>query len=308
MPCYSPLRGYKDVSTGGIQFRKENAGPKMEVACGQCLGCRLDRSRDWAARIVHESEQHEQNCFITLTYRDQVECTPEQLKKGLHLPSDLSLHKTHFQKFLKKLRKRFPENKIRYFHCGEYGEENQRPHYHACMFGIDFNDSVLYQEREGIFLYSSTILDELWGYGFTTVGELTFDSAAYTARYVLKKVTGPLAHDYYLRNDLDGNLSYVEPEYCTMSRRPGIGKDYYHEFKQDFFPSDECPVPGKGVYAKVPRYYTGLLEKESPEELEMVKNRRLSHRKKHSEDYTARRLEDRYKVKKAQLSNLVRNL
>ena len=96
----------------------------MEVGCGQCLGCRLDRSRMWAMRIVHESTLHELdggNCFVTLTYRDRLECSQEQLEKGYHVPDDWSLHKEHFQKFMKRLRKAFHPQKIRFFHCGEYG-------------------------------------------------------------------------------------------------------------------------------------------------------------------------------------------
>ena len=132
MPCYSPLKGWKDEFTGGIKFRREGATEAMEVACGQCLGCRLDRSRMWATRIVHESSLHELdggNCFVTLTYRDPVECSPGQLKEGLHVPSDWSLHKEHFQKFMKRLRKAFAPQKIRFYMCGEYGN--------VCKHGID---------------------------------------------------------------------------------------------------------------------------------------------------------------------------
>ena len=117
MPCYSPLKGWKDIDTGGIRFDRSNCHTKMEVACGQCLGCRLDRSRMWAYRIVHEAGLHELECgnsFITLTYRDRIECNLEQLQKGYQIPDDWSLHKSHFQKFMKRLRKVFAQ-KIRFF-------------------------------------------------------------------------------------------------------------------------------------------------------------------------------------------------
>ena len=126
----------------------------MVVACGQCLGCRLDRSRMWAMRVVHEAAMHESSCFITLTYRDPVECTDEQLANGWHIPADWSLHKDHLQKFWKRLRK--AGFRVRYFGCGEYGDVCKhglsttndgerphcpncnlgRPHYHACVFGF----------------------------------------------------------------------------------------------------------------------------------------------------------------------------
>ena len=116
MPCYSPLKGFKSKENGGIVFkRSKDAGEAMEVACGSCLGCRLDRARMWAARIVHESSLYDDQCgnsFITLTYDDD------------HLPEDEGLRKSDFQKFMKRLRKAMPQ-KIRFFMCGEYGDHCQ---------------------------------------------------------------------------------------------------------------------------------------------------------------------------------------
>ena len=103
MPCYSPLKGFRNKENGGIVFKRSKiAGEAMEVACGQCLGCRLDHSRMWATRIIHEAESWDENCFITLTYNDD------------HLPSDGSLVKSDFQKFMKKLRKRVYPRRVRY--------------------------------------------------------------------------------------------------------------------------------------------------------------------------------------------------
>ena len=110
MPCFSPLRGFKDPHTGGLTFRRDGVRSEMEVACGQCLGCRLDYSRMWALRISHEAVMHEfdgGNCFVTLTYRDERDCTEDQLRGGFHVPRDWSLHVEHFQKFMKRLRKFF---------------------------------------------------------------------------------------------------------------------------------------------------------------------------------------------------------
>lgn len=107
MPCYSPLKGWRDAETNQLIFKAVPGAREAEVACGSCLGCRLDRSRDWAIRIVHESQLHELgngNSFVTLTYRDPIDCDQEQLNKGLHIPDDWSLHKEHFQKFMKRLR------------------------------------------------------------------------------------------------------------------------------------------------------------------------------------------------------------
>ena len=274
----------------------------MEVPCGQCLGCRLDRSREWAARIVHESTLHEANCFITLTYREPQECTLQQIKEKWHLPDDGSLHKSHYQKFMKRLRKHFKHRTIRYYHCGEYGDELQRPHYHACLFNCEFVDQQLFKNNNGYPLFTSQLLEKLWPYGYSTIGNLTFETAAYTARYCLKKITGEQAHEHYLRWDENGEAYWLQPEYNTMSRRPGIGKDWYDKYKDDVFPSDEIPVPGHGIDKKVPRYYQQLFKESDPETLDKIKLVRQKFKAAHRADYTPQRLYERYKVKKAQLA------
>jgi len=311
MPCYSPLKGWKDPENGGLIFKRTaRVTEELEVACGQCLGCRLDRALMWAMRIVHESTLSAPglgNCFITLTYRDEADATPEQRAAGLYLPRDGSLNKAHFQKFIKRVRKHFPQ-KIRYFHCGEYGDENWRPHYHACMFNVSFDDIQLYQSDEGFNTYTSPTLEKLWPYGFSTIGELNFDTAAYTARYCLKKVTGHNAQEHYLRSDEDGMAYWLQPEYVTMSLKPGIGHDWYKKYKDDVFPSDETPVPGKGIIGKVPRYYQTILEHEDPETLDLVKAMRKKFIEAHGHDFTPERLMAKYKVAKAKNKEKERQL
>lgn len=327
MPCYSPLKGWKDAETGGIVFRKDgNVIDNMEVACGQCLGCRLDRSRMWAMRIVHESGLHiadQGNSFITLTYRDKIGATQEQLDNGYHIPDDWSLHKDHFVKFMKRLRKHFPQ-RIRFFHCGEYGNICKhnidlrvvkcpmcnvgRPHYHAILFNCSFDDLEVSGTNLDEPRFTSPTLEKIWKYGFVDVGEVNFESAAYVARYVLKKVNGEAADSHYMQCDMDGVVTFVEPEYCTMSRKPGIGRDWYERYKDDVFPSDEVPVPGSGVFKKVPRYYEEILKHEDALTLEEIKAMRQKFMEENSDEYTPERLMDKYKVKKAQVNLLRRSL
>lgn len=269
----------------------------MEVACGQCIGCRIDRVGMWAVRNVHESclpSNHFGSCFITLTYRDPSECTPDQLNKGHYIPSDYSLNKSHFQKFIKRLRKHFSDRKIRYFHCGEYGELG-RPHYHALLFNVDFADSIVYKQEQGVTTYESETLANLWPYGFSTVGELNWDTASYTSGYILKKITGRKAEDHYMRCDEYGVAYWLQPEYVTMSLKPGIGAEYYEQYKDDIFPSDKVWVPGKGLFPKVPKYYQTLLERSDPETLELVRKDREQFMKLHGHDFTPERLEARHK-------------
>lgn len=248
-------------------------------------------------RIVHEASLHDDNCFITLTYDDQ------------HLPADGSLNKKHFQDFMKRLRKRFSHVRIRYYHCGEYGEQLGRPHYHACLFGLDFQDKQLFSQQDEYSVYTSQVLADTWQLGFVTVGELTFESAAYCARYVTKKVTGHNAPDHYERVDPEtGEIYWLLPEYSTMSRRPGIGKDWYDTYKTDLWPSDEVPVPGSGVFKKVPRYYETILKNEQPSDHETIKQIRKKFRQEHSEEYTPGRLMSKYRVQKAKADMLKRGL
>ena len=322
MPCYSPLKGWRDAETGAWKSKAAGCEDEMEVACGSCLGCRLDRARMWSMRIVHEASLHEfdhGNCFITLTYREPIECTQKQLDNGLHVPADWSLHKSHFQKFMKRLRKVFPQ-KIRYFMCGEYGAtcrhgfqlndvscpvcNTGRPHYHAILFNCTFPDLVKYTQSHGEDRYTSPLLEKVWKYGFVDVGEVNFESAAYVARYALKKVTGVPADTHYFDSE---NGDFKTPEYCAMSRGGrekgpgGIGAQWYEKHKDDLFPSDEVPVSGQGVIKGMPRYYEELFKEEDPLTLEEIKEKRQEFLRENADEYTPERLYSKYKVKKAHL-------
>lgn len=293
MPCYSPLKGYRSryVNESGkrsIVFSAKEGylDLPVEVACGQCIGCRLERSRQWAIRCVHEASLHDENCFITLTYDNE------------HLPPDGSLKVEDFQKFMKRLRKHFNGERIRYYHCGEYGDRTNRPHYHALLFGIDFRDKSLFRiSPSGEKLYRSPTLERLWPFGYSTIGNVTFESAAYVARYIMKKVTGEKAEEHY-----QGRT----PEYTTMSRRPGIAAGWYEKYKDDVYPRDEVIMRGKPM--RPPKFYDRLYEIDDEVGYELVKARRKAEAKKYADNQTPERLRVREAVKKAQISRLVRPL
>lgn len=292
MPCYSPLRGYRsrfvNPETGkrGIVFDRKDAFTDLEVefACGQCIGCRLERSRQWAIRCVHEASLYERNCFITLTYDNE------------HLPSNGSLVKRDFQLFMKSLRKKFGSG-IRYFHCGEYGDEFGRPHYHAVIFNHDFEDKKLFKVDNGHRLYTSDDLSELWPVGHSLIGDVTFQSAAYVARYLLKKITGKKSDEHY-----EGR----QPEYTTMSRRPGIGRGWFDQYSDDLFPSNFVVHDGKKM--KIPVFYDRIYEIDNPESFQTLKNKRRLMGKQRAEDNSLRRLAVKEKVKLASISTLQRKL
>lgn len=252
MDCVNPMAAVFDEHTKkyrfvgavhdfkrGKDFLFDSSQKLVYLPCGQCYACRIARSRDWAVRCVLEARAFgDENCFITLTYNDD------------HLPKDLSLHKEDFQKFMKRLRKN-SGLKIRYYMCGEYGDLYQRPHYHACLFGYKPKDLVLLFQKNGVKLYRSSFLEKCWTFGFVTVGNVTYESAAYVARYILKKQTGLSADAHY-----NGRL----PEYTNMSLKPGIGTSYFEKYSDEVYNRDFVVVRD-GIKAQVPRYFDSIYDR-----------------------------------------------
>lgn len=252
MPCYHTWEPSHQL---GLK-------PGLQLPCGWCIGCRIDRSRDWAIRCMHESKLHEQNCFITLTYADE------------HLPADRSLNHRHWQLFAKKLTKK--RGPFRFYMCGEYGENFHRPHYHAILFGIDFPDKQPIRrlaERHAYF--ESAELSALWIHGYAQLGLLTLQSAAYVARYVMKKITGDRAQAHYTYIDEHGEMHQRKPEYNQMSRGGrtgrGLAYNFWKKHQTDF---NQGNVIHNGHETKAPRYYDKLLADSNLPALEKAKQKR----------------------------------
>jgi len=313
MRCFHPITGWRSrqVELNGkrkIVFNKAYGYTDLEVKvpCGQCVNCRLERSREWAIRCVHEAQMHQDNTFITLTYNNE------------NLPKDGGLVKKDYQDFMKRLRKELWPRKIRYYHCGEYGSVRSkngqvlkgllgRPHYHAILFGYQFPDLEFLKEKKGVKLYTSPSLERIWGKGFVTVGAVTFESAAYVARYVMKKRTGEQAEgdegkNHYVKPDENGELHLVQPEYTTMSRRPGIAREWFENFSDDL---KKDFITHKGKRFKPPKYYDQIFEIEDPEHYQRIKAQR-KRKAKEDEDNTPDRMEQKEKVKQAQVKQLIR--
>jgi len=304
VPCYRPLTGYRGEG-GRLTFTDRGQGlDSLTVPCGKCIGCRLDYARDWAIRCTHEAQLHgTHNEFITLTYDQD------------HLPEDRSLRLEHFQTFIRHLRQSNPDRTIRFFHCGEYGEQNYRPHYHALIFNYSFQDKKLLRvdKKNQTRLYSSPELSDLWRKGHASTGAVTFQSAGYVARYVTKKITGDRAKDHYwTQPDENGEVHRLKPEYTTMSRRPGLGFDWFHKYKNDLYPSDQVviKISEKGGYRSypVPRYYDKLLEREDPQLLEDLKQDRIIKAATKAADNTAERLAVKENIKNQNARRLIRPL
>lgn len=227
------------------------------LPCGQCWGCKLERSRQAAVRCMHEAQMHEVNSYVTLTYSD--EC----------LPADHSLVYRDFQLFMKRLRDRLGYRVVRFYMCGEYGERTGRPHYHALLFGVHFADRVYHKKIGKHKVYVSHSLDDVWSKGYGLVGGVSFESAAYVARYVLKKITGPLAKQHYSYvHPETGEIIQRVPEFVRMSnggrtKSGGIGAGWFARFKDDVYPEGKVVVNGRKVFA--PRYYDKLFAELDPE-------------------------------------------
>lgn len=219
---------------------------------------------------------------------------------------DKSLDLPAFQKFMKRLRKSL-DHKIRFFHCGEYGETYGRPHYHACIFGHSFPDKVPWAYSNKEILYRSAKLEELWPYGYSSIGDVTFQSAAYVARYILKKVTGPNAKNHYEQTNMEtGEITSRTSEYTTMSRTPGLASEWFKRFQGDVYPSDEIIINGKKM--RPPKYYDAKYEISAKGEFVKLKRERVRNAKQHSEDQTPERLKVREAVQKSQINLLPRRI
>ena len=306
MTCYRPLDAFrltdppKGINPIWFKRPKKFDARRIQLPCGRCVGCRLERSRQWAVRCVHESKCHEDNMFLTLTYNDE------------KVPEDYSLKKRDFQLFMKRFRKSVEPTRFKFFHCGEYGSTTWRPHYHALIFGYRFPDTKRYKDTPHGTLYKSEALQALWKdpednkeLGFCSIGQVTFESASYTARYIMKKQMGRDAKDYYtVYCPTTGVvLQELEPEYCTMSQ--GIGKEWFMRYWRDWYRDDMIVLNGVRV-GKPPKYYDGLLETVCPETLERVKARREEAALEDAANNTDRRLRVRENVRTARIGKLER--
>lgn len=286
--CTRPLTGYR-TPAGKITLKMRDGfqDQKVQVACSRCTDCRLDRAREWATRLMHESRMHSRTSFVTLTYAEE------------NLPDGNSLELAHWQLFADRMRKRC--GKFRYYQVGEYGDVLGRPHHHACLFGLDFSEDRKKHKRtrRGDWLYVSPLLDELWQHGNTYIGELTYQSAAYVARYIMKKQFGDQAEERYLRFDPKALAwNRIKPEFATMSRRPGIGRGWYDAFAAtDVLPHDR--VIANGREAPVPKYYDRILEQDDPDLLARRKKERRESARPWLKHKTPERLQARARVTEA---------
>lgn len=264
--AYQPSPGVKPTIIGRLSPLNYSVSENlMRLPCGQCISCRIDRSRTWAARCVLEADMQARlgrpSIFITLTFSDE------------HPDKTYTLNKRDFQLFIKRLRKYLstnaPGQNIRYYHSAEYGENLSRPHHHACIFGYQFPDQKLYTIKQGHNYYTSDILTQLWSdpkthksYGFTLSTEVTFDSAAYVAGYIIDKINGKLAPSHYKDK---------VPEFSTRSL--GLGLNWLLDYTNDVYNYDLLSITKK-LKMKPPRYFDHYYELINPQHMEDIRCKR----------------------------------
>jgi len=263
MPCYRPLEGWRAVGGGfTLDASLGERDRPLTVPCGYCMGCRLERSRVWAVRMMHETQMHDEAIFVTLSYdEDQI------LERGSLVPRDMTL-------FLKRLRKYVSPQKIRYYQCGEYGTQTQRPHHHLILWGWRPSDSQIHSGSGRDRLYTSLVLEKLWEKkGFAPFGEVTFESCAYCSRYITKKILGDRAEEHYRRVDPEtGEIFSLVPEYSSMSN--GIGLAWIERYWRSVYAHDHVIM--RGARMAPPRYYDTWLEKNQPDTWARIRAARSS--------------------------------
>lgn len=334
--CTSPVEAWfsKEVNSSGkrslVFSTKDALEPDADpilVPCRGCLQCRIKHSKEWAIRCVHEAQSHEANSFITLTFDE-----PTLGER----PVPTSLRRADYQLFLKRLRKQLPGVRLKYYFAGEYGELNGRPHYHAIIFGWDFPDKYHWQTKNGEKYYRSPLLEKVWPYGNSVIGNCTFESAAYVARYCMKKQTGKDSDQHYQLYDQDtgemevhtqetidwmfhgsssekipepGDPLILVKEFGQPSLKTAIGREWFDKYHGDVYPNDFVVLGGRKM--QPPKYYDRLLEEQNPFDIDWIKflrEQRAEERAARDERTPERFRSDQAKILQHKLNKLVRDL
>lgn len=326
MTCYFPLQGFvsKYTTKSGkhkTTFNARNAlgyGFNLPVErilpCNRCSGCRLQYSREWAIRCAHEASLYEggfNNAFLTLTYNDDY--LPKVFDENGNVIGFGQLDYRDWQLFMKRLRKSLPNNKIRFYMGAEYGSLNYRPHFHALIFGYNFPDKKVLREVRGNMLFTSDLVSRLWSskngqsFGYHSIGSVTFQSAAYCARYMMKKAKGELEIANRLERVTEyGEVYLLNQEKALMSRKPGIAKEWFEKFALSDLYNKDFVTLDSGLKVRAPKYYDKLLEELDPQKLEDIRVARQDAMYEQRSEYTAERLAARYEVHLSQMRKLNR--
>jgi hypothetical protein len=296
MPCYSPMIGWrkKDGSVyiyGDLRNENWKTAPesllskgvnpytdeRIIIPCGKCTGCRLEYSKQWADRCYLEAKMWKANYWLTLTYDEehiQHLLVPAVDKKTGEVIKVASLYKKDLQDFMKRIRERWKRihnnPNVRFYACGEYGEQNHRPHFHVILFNFVIPDLELIANKNGFAVFQSEEVSKVWGMGNVTINRNSWLTAAYTARYMMKKRKGKWAKQEYAE-------AGINPEFCLCSRKPGIGYGYYEAHKDEIYSKDGiayAKAKGGAQTRKPPKYFDKLFKLENPKKFEEIQELR----------------------------------
>lgn len=277
MPCYHPIEvfdlsedqfdlfskrvlSFRAPSSPELYKKMIRQGRRLLLPCRKCVGCRLSKSREWANRAVLEQLYHEESWFLTLTYDDEhlPPAFPVDPATGEILSIHSTLVKRDLQNFMKRLRFNSGQ-KIRYFASGEYGSETYRPHYHLLLFGLHLDDlEIINHSFDGTPYFVSDFISKCWPFGIHILGKVTWQSAAYVARYTMKKATHGYDPRYY-------EVAGIEPEFQLVSRKPGLGRFYYDDHPELFdYSSFSVSTPSGGRKMYPPAYFKKLYSLDHP--------------------------------------------
>lgn len=293
MACLHPLKGfptgltkdgktkltiapYKIKAIGQNGERKENVGIEKtdivsyyEIPCGHCVGCRKDQAQEWSNRLIMEMDYHDSAYFLTLTY-DEAHvhriCYTDELTGELKDDRG-TLNKRDFQLFIKELRRYRPDDKIRYYLCGEYGGKTERPHGHAILFGLHLGDWCLVESgtsETGSTYYTCPQLEKIWKRGFISIEPANEYTCKYVCNYVTKKL-GNKPNKYYEER---GQV----PPFSLSSRKPGIGRKYFEDKGDEMFKYDKIflATTQGSVEIRPPRYFKKLYRESHEEEYQRI--------------------------------------
>lgn len=233
------------------QFAERVFSEYIDIPCGKCIACRLRRSREWANRCMLELQYHDSSYFVTLTYNDDNLPFVTYIDEDGYYKYHSTLVKKDLQDFMKRLRKNYKyDNHLKYYACGEYGDNTHRSHYHIIIFGLRLDDLQYYKKSDlGFNYYTSEFLNKVWKKGFVVVTDVSWETCAYTARYIMKKQLGK---DSWIYDDLG-----IEPEFTTMSLKPAIGYQYFLDHKDEIYDLDKIYIKTEsgGKQFKPPKYF-----------------------------------------------------
>lgn len=322
----APLQLYGPSATHG-HLRPLNG--RIEIPCNKCTGCYRRNSLEWAVRCMHEKQMHLYNSYITLTYDDKYlpehyslqhrdfvlmmkslrHQVARQNQNLLLSPPPLRGARAGGESALQRLLSNYLQDnindatgapqkavahllppEIRFYMAGEYGEKHGRPHYHALLFGVDFADKSYYGKTDaGEKIYRSETLEKIWKKGYSSIGQVTFNSAAYISRYIMKKRHDENKTDYEILDLETGEIYKKKKEYNCMSRNGGIGKNWLEEYTPDVYTRDKV-ITKSGRELRPPRYYDKLYKRMDRAHLEHLKHVRELESLAQREHHTPARL------------------